>query len=70
MFYTFAPAMARHCVKLKIYGGVVEWLITAVLKTAEPERVPGVRIPAPPLRTFKPIFQCPFVSNGDCSSVG
>jgi hypothetical protein len=46
--YFFAPAFKKKCkFKLK-YGGVVERLITAVLKTAVPERVPGVRIPAPP----------------------
>ena len=30
-------------------GGVAEWSIAAVLKTVEPLRVPGVRIPLPPL---------------------
>ena len=29
-------------------GGMCEWLKQAVLKTAVPERVPGVRIPLPP----------------------
>ncbi len=29
-------------------GGVVEWFNAPVLKTGEPERVPGVRIPPPP----------------------
>ena len=29
-------------------GGMREWLKRAVLKTAVPERVPGVRIPLPP----------------------
>ena len=33
---------------MKFNGGVAERLIAAVLKTAVPERVPGVRIPAPP----------------------
>lgn len=32
------------------YGGLSEWLIEAVLKTAVLERVPGVRIPHPPLK--------------------
>jgi enoyl-CoA hydratase/carnithine racemase len=30
-----------------------EWLKQAVLKTAVPERVPGVRIPLPPPRSLK-----------------
>ena len=29
-------------------GGVAEWLNAAVLKTVEPSRAPGVRIPPPP----------------------
>src|SRR5688572_8417425 len=29
-------------------GGMAEWLMAAVLKTAVPERVSGVRIPLPP----------------------
>ena len=29
-------------------GGVAEWSIASVLKTDEPVRVPGVRIPPPP----------------------
>lgn len=29
-------------------GGMAEWPIAAVLKTAEAERSPGVRIPLPP----------------------
>src|SRR5438270_7664476 len=32
-------------------GGMREWLKRAVLKTAVPETVPGVRIPLPPPRT-------------------
>ena len=32
-------------------GGMAEWLMAAVLKTAVPERVSGVRIPLPPPRT-------------------
>src|SRR5258708_7930227 len=46
----------RHCALLPcraaaslIPGGVAEWSIAAVLKTARPERVSGVRIPPPPL---------------------
>jgi hypothetical protein len=33
-------------------GGMCEWLKQAVLKTAVPERVPGVRIPLPPPRSL------------------
>lgn len=35
----------RQC---KGSGEMAEWLIAAVLKTAVPERVPGVRIPVSP----------------------
>ncbi len=31
-----------------VLGEVAEWSIAAVLKTAEPVRVPGVRIPPSP----------------------
>jgi hypothetical protein len=31
-----------------VQGGMAEWTIAAVLKTAEP-KAPGVRIPLPPL---------------------
>jgi hypothetical protein len=34
----------------QILGGVAEWSKAAVLKTAELARVPGVRIPSPPLQ--------------------
>ena len=30
------------------FGGMAEWFKAAVLKTVEPVRVPGVRIPLPP----------------------
>jgi hypothetical protein len=33
----------------QVLGGVAEWSKAAVLKTAELARVPGVRIPSPPL---------------------
>ena len=29
-------------------GGMAEWSMAVVLKTTEPETVPGVRIPLPP----------------------
>ena len=33
-----------------VYGEMAEWTIASVLKTVEPSRVPGVRIPlSPPL---------------------
>lgn len=32
----------------RVAGGVAEWLNAAVLKTVEPSRAPGVRIPPPP----------------------
>ena len=36
-------------------GEVAEWSIAAVLKTAEPARVPGVRIPlSPPKKQMRP----------------
>jgi hypothetical protein len=34
-----------------VHGGVAEWSKAAVLKTAVPATVPGVRIPSPPLET-------------------
>ena len=40
---------SEKCVKAR-FGGVAEWSIAAVLKTVVPVRVPGVRIPLPPLR--------------------
>ena len=52
-----------------INGGVVERLITAVLKTAVPERVPGVRIPAPP-QSFKLEIVAQPVRASDCDSEG
>jgi hypothetical protein len=33
---------------VSVHGGMAEWTIAAVLKTAEP-KAPGVRIPLPPL---------------------
>src|ERR1017187_4632393 len=38
--------------RLLVPGGMCEWLKQAVLKTAVPERVPGVRIPLPPPRSL------------------
>ena len=35
-------------------GGMAEWTIAAVLKTAEAARSPGVRIPLPPLSANRP----------------
>src|SRR5580698_9569953 len=50
------PAHDKECEMARIalswdklgIGGMGEWLKPAVLKTVEPERVPGVRIPLPP----------------------
>ena len=35
------------------FGGVAEWLKAAVLKTAEGESLPGVRIPPPPPKKMR-----------------
>ena len=47
---TFYDPVARAVVALAVVrrGGMAEWFKAAVLKTVEPERVPGVRIPLPP----------------------
>lgn len=37
-----------------VLGGMAEWTIAAVLKTAEP-KAPGVRIPLPPLAAMEPV---------------
>jgi hypothetical protein len=39
----------------EIPGGVAEWSMAAVLKTAVLAREPGVRIPSPPLTSRKEI---------------
>jgi hypothetical protein len=41
----------------EVLGGVAEWSMAAVLKTAVPVTVPGVRIPSPPLG-FSRIREC------------
>ena len=47
---TFYDLDLRATVVLDVVrrGGMAEWFKAAVLKTVEPERVPGVRIPLPP----------------------
>ena len=40
-------------VRARRRGGMAEWLMAAVLKTAVPERVSGVRIPLPPPRSIE-----------------
>src|SRR6266542_3752667 len=46
---------------LEPHGGVAEWFKAAVLKTAVPETVPGVRIPPPPpLVAFAALWICAF----------
>ena len=44
---TFALVKTKHVLDI---GEMAEWSIAAVLKTVVPVRVPGVRIPLPPLR--------------------
>src|SRR4051812_20443139 len=41
------PEQAQCCTLAKA-GGMAEWSMAVVLKTTEPETVPGVRIPLPP----------------------
>ena len=41
---------------LTLRGGVSEWLKETVLKTVEPVRAPGVRIPPPPYCSFQIIW--------------
>ncbi len=42
------PSRRSITIVLHSCGGMAEWLMAAVLKTAVPERVSGVRIPLPP----------------------
>lgn len=42
------PQGAQVTARSAPHGGVAEWLIAAVLKTAEGSRLPGVQIPPPP----------------------
>jgi hypothetical protein len=45
---TSGLANRRSVYQTQRAGGVAEWLNAAVLKTVEPSRAPGVRIPPPP----------------------
>ena len=53
--------LVNYCYQSR--GEVCEWLKQAVLKTAVPERVPGVRIPpSPPCTTFIFLYLHAFLS--------
>lgn len=45
---TWGLANRQSLYQTRRSGGVAEWLNAAVLKTVEPSRAPGVRIPPPP----------------------